>query len=385
MALPPGGAAPRRPPRQAFGDQTPKLEQQPTERPTHPHSSQTESKLKAPMKQLSGAPASYHFPWRNNRIFPEENGGGINVPKPTTRQPSNSLDSGMVIDGSYFQTKEATPSAKTRLGKVLSQMNILRTLQNSLSNPSGTGAGNGGVSQAHVESQKESETGDTGKSERERGGINEDVIRQSYTGSAMSFTPPYRLQEGAQMSALDSDDVDSDKESQTNTETDDTESKTESGTEQDSETETEEASETEDGSESSSESQESSSTKDSGETAVSIRSSHSKHSNTTSESFNSTTVSSDSDSSSASSYRSRATADTVTTERREDDDNREDKEMNERVSEIKDDVIQSTSSFSVTSSTASDINKLPPIAENEEDTTSDRSDASDDAPSNSQS
>ncbi|XP_057214580.1 protocadherin-15b [Triplophysa rosa] len=393
LASPPGGVAPRRPPRQAFGDQTPKLEQQPTERTAHPHSSQTESQLKAPIKQLSqrksGPPASYHFPWRKNRIFPEENGGGIDVSKPTTRHRSNSADSGMVIDGSYFQTKEAMPSAKTRLGKVLSQMNILRTLPNSLTHTSGMGDGNGSVSRTHMESERESETmpGDSGKSEREKGGISEDVIPQSYTGSATSFTPhPYRLQEGVQMSPLDSDDVDSDKESQTNTETDDTESKTESGTEQDSETETDEASETEDGSGSSTESQESRSN-DSGERAVSVRSSHSKHSSKTSESFDSTTVSSDSDSqtSSASSYRSRA-------ERGEDEDNEEDKEMNESVSRIRptseekqDDIIQSTSSLSVTSGRGSDINKLPPIAENEENLTSDRSDASDDAPSNTES
>lgn len=389
MASPPGGAAPRRPPRQAFGDQTPKLEQQPKERTAHPHSSQTESQLKAPIKQLSerksGPPASYHSPWRKNRIFPQENGGGIDVSKPTTRQRSNSPDSGMVIDGSYFQTKEAMPSAKTRLGKVLSQMNNLRMLPNSLSHVSGTGDGNGSISRTHIESERESETmpGDIGKREREKGRISEDVTPQSYTRSSTSFTPyPYRLQVGAQMSALDSDDVDSDKESRTNTETDDTESKTESGTEQDSEAETDEASETEDGSESSAESQESRSN-NSGKTAVSVRPSHSKHSSNTSESFNSTTVSSDSDSqtSSASSYRSRA-------ERGEDEDNEEDKEMNESVSRIRptseekqDDFIQSTSSLSVTSSRGLDINKLPPIAENEEDTTSDRSDASDDAPS----
>ncbi|KAA0725586.1 hypothetical protein E1301_Tti018724 [Triplophysa tibetana] len=377
-------ASPRQTPTQAFGDQTPKLEQQLTERTAHPHSSQTESQLKAPIKQLSerksGPPASHHFPWRKNRIFPKEIGGGIDVSKPTTRKKSISPDSGMVIDGSYFQTKEAMPSAKTRLGKVLSQMNNLRMLPNSLSHVSGTGDGNRSVSRTHIESDRESETmpGDSGKREHEKGRISEDVTPQSYTGSATSFTPhPYRLQEGTQMSALDSD-----KESRTNTETDDTESKTESGTEQDSEAETDEASEREDGAESSTESQESRSN-NSGETAVSVRPSHSKHSSNTSESFNSTTVSSDSESqtSSASSYRSRA-------ERGEDKDHEEDKEMNESVSRIRptseekqDDVIQSTSSLSVTNSRGSDINKLPPIAENEEDTTSDRSDASDDAPS----
>uniref|UniRef100_A0A8C2A007 Protocadherin-15 n=1 Tax=Cyprinus carpio TaxID=7962 RepID=A0A8C2A007_CYPCA len=260
------------PPRQAFGDQPPRLEHH---LPglvggiTHPYSSKAEPSLKEPIKlgqmfdrRLSPAPAPFHLPWKNNRIFPiavpEKKGGGTDDPKAITMQHSNSVENGMVIDGNYFQTKEAIPSAKTRLGKVLSQMNIFKTLQtqkNSLSSISGTldHRSNGSVptSWSLSESERKSQRipGDSVESEQERGRSRKDIIQQSYTESAMSFTPyhPHRLQEGAHMSSLDSDDdqdqspLDSDRESQTKTQLDDTEieSKTESDSDQDTETEKE--------------------------------------------------------------------------------------------------------------------------------------------------
>ncbi|XP_073722817.1 protocadherin-15b isoform X2 [Misgurnus anguillicaudatus] len=423
LAPPAGGAAPRRPPKLAFGDQPQKFEQHPAEGIKHSHSSQAESKIKAPIKQLferkSGSP--HHFPWKNNRIFPEENGGGIDVPKPTTRQRSNSADSGMVIDGSYFQTNEAMPSAKSRLGKVLSQMNILKTLQNnSMSSTSRTRDSNESIS---VVSQ--SIPSDGWRSERDRG---EDVIRQSYTGSVVSFTPhhSYRLQEGTQMSTLHSDDereqspVDSDKENQSNTETDETESKTESGTDQGSETEMERdtESETEDGSasdqetEMSSESEGSSSTQDRG--TVSVRSSQSENSNTSSENFDPTTGSgsqrlpaysnwSSSKPLSTSTHirnKSKASGDTTLKENDKDEDIKEQDEsfskgrsedpqssrsnISDASEEKQESVFHNSGSFSVAISVgrASEIDKLPPIAENEEgEMTSDTSDGLDDGSS----
>lgn len=332
LAPPPGKSPPWRP-RLCFGDQHPGFEKHqpgPSEGITHPYSSKAETTLKAPI-QLSQmfdrrpGPAPFHLPWKNNKIFPiavpEEKGGSSDDPKPTRMQHSNCVDNGMVIDGSYFQTKEAKPSAKTRLGKVLSQMNIFKTLQtqkNTLSSISGTvdHESNGIASNSWVLKEPERESqripGDIVESEQERGINWEDIIHQSYTGSAMSFTPyhPYRLQEGAHMSSLDSDDdqdqspVDSDRESQIKTPLDDTEieSRTESDSDQDTEIETEQESDTERTYETENESdsgqeaaKESSSEEDSSGiesvnskergTVSPVRSSQSRHSSTTSESI----------------------------------------------------------------------------------------------------
>lgn len=333
LAPPSGKSPPWRPPRLAFGDQHPGLEKHlpgPSEGITHPYSSKAETTLKAPI-QLSQmfdkrpGPAPFHLPWKNNKIFPiavpEEKRRSTDDPNPTRMQHSNCVDNGMVIDGSYFQTKEAMPSAKTRLGKVLSQMNIFKTLQpqkNTLSSISGTvdHESNGNASNSWVLNEPERESqripGDIVESEQERSRTWEDIIHQSYSGSAMSFTPyhPYRLQEGAHMSSLDSDDDqdqspdDSDRESQIKTPLDDTEieSRNESDSDQDTEIETEQESDTERTYETENESEsgqeaakESNSEEDSSGiecvkseergTVSPVRSSQSRHSSTTSESI----------------------------------------------------------------------------------------------------
>ncbi|XP_052426491.1 protocadherin-15 isoform X1 [Carassius gibelio] len=320
---PPGKASPRRPPRQAFAEQPPRFEQHLpglVEGISHPYMSKAEPSLKAPIKlgqmfDRRSSTAPFHLPWKNNRIFPievpEEKGGGTDDPKANAMKHSNSVDNGMVIDGNYFQTKETIPSAKTRLGKVLSQMNIFKTLEtqkNSLSSISGTldhkSNGRGPTSRSLSESESESQINpsDIVESEQERSRSREDILQQSYSGSAMSFTShhPHRLQEGAHMSSLDSDDdqdqspLDSDRESQTKIQLDDTEmeSKTESDSDQDTETEketeTEQESDTERTSETENESsseedssgKESFKAKDKG-TVSSVRSSQSRHSSKT--------------------------------------------------------------------------------------------------------
>uniref|UniRef100_A0A9J7XJ78 Protocadherin-15 n=1 Tax=Cyprinus carpio carpio TaxID=630221 RepID=A0A9J7XJ78_CYPCA len=427
-APPPGKAPPRRT-RLAFGDHPPRLEQHlpgPVLGITHPYSSKAETTLKASIKlgqmfdKRSGpVPAPFHLPRKNNRIFPivalEEKGQSTDDPKAITMQHSNSVESGMIIDGSYFQTKEAMPSAKTRLCKVLSQMNIFKTLQtqkNSVSSISGT-VDHGSnrsvpVSWSLSESERESQRipGDSVKSQQERGRSREDIIQQSYTGSSLSFTPyhPYRPQEGAHMSSLDSDDdqeqspVDSDRESQIRTELDDTEidSKTESDAEQDmeteKETETEQESDTERTSETENESssedgssgKESVKSEDSG-TVSSVRSSRSRHSSTTSQKPVTSTYKRRSSRSSSepatTSTHMKALEETVL---KEDEDNQEENgEMGEGRNknprsrskssnslESKRDLnFHSMSRFSMTSSNvakALEIDKLSPIDENEE-------------------
>lgn len=370
-------------------------------------------------KRSGPVPAPFHLPRKNNRIFPivalEEKGQSTDDPKAITMQHSNSVESGMIIDGSYFQTKEAMPSAKTRLCKVLSQMNIFKTLQtqkNSVSSISGTldhGSNRSvPVSWSLSESERESQRipGDSVKSQQERGRSREDIIQQSYTGSSLSFTPyhPYRPQEGAHMSSLDSDDdqeqspVDSDRESQIRTELDDTEidSKTESDAEQDTETEKETETEQESDTERTSETENESSSEDgsSGKESVksedsgtvsSVRSSRSRHSSTTSQKPVTSTYKRRSSRSSSepaiTSTHMKALEETVL---KEDEDNREENgEMGEGRNknprsrsktsnslESKRDLnFHSMSRFSMTSSNvakALEIDKLSPIDENEE-------------------
>ncbi|XP_043110403.1 protocadherin-15b isoform X5 [Puntigrus tetrazona] len=418
-ALPPGKVSPRRPPRQAFIDQPPRLEQPLpglVDGIKHPYSSKTDTSLKTPMKhgqmfdRRSGpAPAPFHLPWKNNRISPmvgpEEKGRGTDDPKAITMQHSNSVDNGMVIDGNYFQIKEAVPSAKTRLGKVLSQMNIFKTLQtqkNTLNSISETldhrNNGSIPISWSLNESERESQRvpGNSVESEQERGRRREDIIQQSYTGSAMSFRPyhPFRLQEGAHMSSLDSDDdqdqspLDSDRESQTKSQLDDTEieSKTESDSDQDTETEketeTEQESDTERTSETENESSldEDSSEKESvkSEDRETVPSSWSRHSSKASYKRKSRRSSSEP---STTSTQKKTPEETILEDEDEKEDRgqvEEDQSKDTRSSRSKssdslkrrrDSNFHSMSGFSMTTSSAAkalEIDKLSPIDEKEE-------------------
>ncbi|XP_050980465.1 protocadherin-15b isoform X2 [Labeo rohita] len=416
----PGKAPPRRPPRLAFGDQPSRIEQHlpgPVEGSTHPYSSKAETLLKAPIKlgqmfdRRSGpAPTPFHLPWKNNRIFPivapEEKGGSTDDPKAFTTQLSNTVENGMVINGSYFQTKEAMPSAKTRLGNVLSQLNVFKTLQtqkNTVSSISGTVDHGSNRSTpffwSHGESQRESQRipGGGVESEQERGRSREDIIQQSYTGSAMSFTPfhPYRLQEGAHMSSLDSDEdqdqspLDSDRESQTKTQLDDTEieSKTESDsyreteTEQESDTDRTSETENESSSEEGSSGKESVKSEDRG-TVSSVRSSQSRHSRKTSpRSVTSTYKRKSSRSTSepaTTSSHMKALEETILKEDEDDKEGERQMEEGRRSSRSKssnslerrrDSTFHSMNRFSMTSSSAAkafEVDKLSPIDENEE-------------------
>ncbi len=357
-------------------------------------------------RRSSPAPAPFRLPWKNNRIFPtvvpEEKGGVTENPKAIKMQQLNSVDNGMVIDGNYFQTKEGIPSAKTRLGKVLSEMNIFKTLKtqkNPLSSISGTldHRSNGSIPTSWSLSESKR------KSQRIP---SEDIIQQSYTGSAMSVTPyhPYRLQEGAQMSSLDSDDdqdqspLDSDRECQTKNQLDDTEieSKTESDSDQETETEketeteqesdTERASETENESSSEEDSsrKESVKSKDRG-TVSSVRSSWPRHSSTTSQrSVNSTYERKSSVSSSEPATASTHMRTLEETILKEDEDDKEDrgqmeegrsKDPRSSVSKSSNSLerhnsnVHSMSRFSVMSTSvakALEIDKLSPIDENDE-------------------
>ncbi|XP_059387785.1 protocadherin-15-like isoform X1 [Carassius carassius] len=425
---PPGKASPRRPPRQAFTEQPPRFGQHfpgLVEGISHPYMSKAEPSLKAPIKlgqmfDRRSSTAPFHLPWKNNRIFPievpEEKGGGTDDPKAIAMKHSNSVDNGMVIDGNYFQTKETIPSAKTRLGKVLSQMNIFETLEtqkNSLSSISGTldhrSNGRGPTSWSLSESERKSQIipSDNVESEQERSRSREDIIQQSYTGSAMSFTPhhSHRLQEGAHMSSLDSDDnqdqspLDSDRESQTKIQLDDTEieSKTESDSDQDTETEketeTEQESDTERTSETENESnseedssgKESFKSKDRG-TVSSVSSSQPRNSSTTAQRSATSTYERKSSRSSSepatTSTHMKTLEDSIL---KKDEDDKEDRVQMEigqskdpRSSRSKssnslerrhDSNFHSMSKFYITSSSvakALEIDKLSPIDENEE-------------------
>ncbi|TRY94256.1 hypothetical protein DNTS_025325 [Danionella cerebrum] len=240
----PGKGSSWRPPRSSFGDHfLSRLDEVITQPYTSKAQATSRSRTKHDLifeKRIS--PAPFHLPWRNNRIVPAAgpalNGGNANGSVSSRMQHSKNVDNGLFVDPSFLQTKEPMPSAKTRLANVLSQMNMFRTPEtqkNSL---------NSKTSASNVESGQE------------RGRSGEDIIQQSYTGSATWFPPynPYR-QEGAHMSSLDSDEDqeqslnDSENESQRKSQLDDTEieSKTETGSDPETEidTDTERASETE--------------------------------------------------------------------------------------------------------------------------------------------
>nr|XP_009304713.1 protocadherin-15 isoform X2 [Danio rerio] len=394
LAQHPGKAPPPNLPKLAFGDLPPRLGA--ADGITHPYSSKASTKL-GQMFDRRSAPAPFHLPWKNNRIFPivgpEQKEGSTDDFKPTRMQHSNSVDNGVFIDGSYFQTKEALTSAKTRLGKVLSQMNILKTMQtqkNSVSSISEAvdHRNNGSFSipwplnRTERELQRipgaamESEI----ESREERSRSREDIIRQSYTGSATSFkhNHPYQPKEGAHMSSLDSDDdqdqspFDSDWESQTNTQLDDTEieskTETDSETETDQETDTEIISETENefGQEAAKESssEEGSSGK---ESIKSVRSSPSRQNTTTSESTKSRDDLEEGDSESHSKNTMSSRSRSYSPERRRNSS------------------FHSLSNFSIAgSSVAREIDKLSPIDENEEgEATPERSGSPDNSSSSS--
>ncbi|XP_014034796.2 protocadherin-15 isoform X2 [Salmo salar] len=152
---------PSGPPRQAFRDQQPPHSRTEQDRPpseegtaasdSKPHHSSTViQKLKAVMKlskfpvsvsKEPGKPPSLHPPWNKARIFPmkfsskdrRDGGDGGDFLTLTKANRSDSMlimDSGMVIDGSYFQASDdAKPSVKQQLGKALSRINISSRLQ----------------------------------------------------------------------------------------------------------------------------------------------------------------------------------------------------------------------------------------------------------------
>uniref|UniRef100_A0A8C8EYB5 Protocadherin-related 15b n=1 Tax=Oncorhynchus tshawytscha TaxID=74940 RepID=A0A8C8EYB5_ONCTS len=149
------------PPRQAFRDQQPPYSRTEQDRPppeegtaasdSKPHHSSTViQKLKAVMKLCKfpvsvskepGNPPSLHPPWNKARIFPmkfsskdrrDEGDGGdfLTLTKAYRSDSMLIMDSGMVIDGSYFQASDdAKPSVKQQLGKALSRINISSRLQ----------------------------------------------------------------------------------------------------------------------------------------------------------------------------------------------------------------------------------------------------------------
>uniref|UniRef100_A0A674BHF1 Protocadherin-15 n=1 Tax=Salmo trutta TaxID=8032 RepID=A0A674BHF1_SALTR len=149
------------PPRQAFRDQQHPHSRTEQDRPpseegtaasdSKPHHSSTViQKLKAVMKlskfpvsvsKEPGKPPSLHPPWNKARIFPmkfsskdRRDGGNdgdfLTLSKANRSDSMLIMDSGMVIDGSYFQASDdAKPSVKQQLGKALSCINISSRLQ----------------------------------------------------------------------------------------------------------------------------------------------------------------------------------------------------------------------------------------------------------------
>ncbi|XP_031416817.1 protocadherin-15b isoform X2 [Clupea harengus] len=287
----------RPPPRLAFGDQPLGSPEQNLSEPPEgsteprPHSSNASrkfkavvnlSKLLATSKSLS-LPTLYQTPWKKTKIFPlaphDTNGVGSggsgengNFPIMARARRSDSVDSGMVIDGSYFQTKEVRPSAKARLGKILSRISVATKLQTRLQpqgrhdrsggrSVSSVSGGVGEVTSGHSKGRDSDVSLRVGDSERDEsspesrsgsGGAIPQTTSLSDTSSGASS-----VGDGQEMSDEDSDEdgvsrstEESDVESSSETKSRRSKSDEESETETEGETDTEKESDTDEASDS---------------------------------------------------------------------------------------------------------------------------------------
>lgn len=112
-----------------LSDQVPRLEQtqsNPTKDTMPFRSSNPATNLKAVMKsnkplasgKTSGPPVPFHPPWKKARIFPMmEKTQSVEPTKPT--QGSGSSESGVIIDGVFFQAKEGKSTGQNTFSKQL--------------------------------------------------------------------------------------------------------------------------------------------------------------------------------------------------------------------------------------------------------------------------
>lgn len=249
----------QKPSKLSLGDQVPKPDQTQAapggDTPSF-HSSNPVISLKTVMKlnsllstgKASGPPMYFHPPWKKTRIFPMmEKTQSVEPTKPT--QGSDSSESGMVIDGIFFQAKE---------GKSIREKLFIRQLHthskcqsNTSKNSDSSSEGKTSVSQESSDLEREPYgfVSNGQQSESKVESVNESALLKPYldrcaTSSILSQHPFSNQQNVAYMTSFDSDEEqetseESDSESSSEISQDDSESESKTHTVQNSETETE--------------------------------------------------------------------------------------------------------------------------------------------------
>lgn len=229
------------------------------------HSSNPVISLKAVMKfnkllaagKAFGPPMPFHPPWKKTRIFPMmETAQSVESTQPT--QGSDSSESGMVIDGIFFQTKEGKTTGEKDLSKQLHTHNTCQS--NTSKNTDSSSDGKTSVLQENSDLEREP-YGSVSNSQQSESKVqknlhkSEDSFLNLYLDRcAVSSQSTYSNQQNvAYMTSFESDreqeiSEESNSESSSEIDQDDSEGESKTHTEQDSETDTE--SETESGKES---------------------------------------------------------------------------------------------------------------------------------------
>lgn len=208
--------------------------------------------------KASGPPMHFHPPWKKTRIFPMmEKAQSVEPTKPT--QGSDSSESGVVIDGLFFQSKEG----KSIGGKLFAEQRRTHNKCQSSTSKNTYSSSDCKTSVSQESSDLEREpygfVSNSQQSESKVESENEGAVLNPYLDSAvtsiLSQHPYSNRHNVAYMTSFDSDkeqetSEESDSENCSETEQDDSESESKTHTDQDSETETDTESETESGKES---------------------------------------------------------------------------------------------------------------------------------------
>lgn len=218
------------------------------------HSSNPMTSLKAVMKlnkllatgKTSGPPMPFHPPWKKARIFPmTEKAQSVEPTKQT--QGSDSSESGVVINGIFFQTKEGKSTGQKSFSKQLHTHNKCQ----SDTSKSTDSSSDGKTLVSQESSELEREPYGQQSARKVYLGVNvESLLNTRFDRGALSiYENPYSNQNVAYMTSFDSDKEqetsdESSSESSSETEQDDSASESKKYTEQDSETETDTESET---------------------------------------------------------------------------------------------------------------------------------------------
>lgn len=207
--------------------------------------------------KASGPPTHFHPPWRKTRIFPMmERAQSVELAKPT--RGSDSSESGMVIDGVFFQSKEGKSIREKLSSKQLCTPDKCQSSTSKNTDSSTDGKSSFSQKSYNLEREPYGYVSNRQQSHSKVKSANEGTFLNPYLDrySVTSISSPHPYgQNVAYMTSFDSDkdqDIsdESNSESSSEIEQDDPGGKSKTQTEQDSETETDTESDMESGTES---------------------------------------------------------------------------------------------------------------------------------------